>query len=143
MATFDLQTLCSGTVSTSTGAITGQAITATAVSTNTYDLGVARDIGTGTEIDFFVGSDAAFNTLTSLTIDVITSAAADLSTPTVLQSYSRTLAQLTADTTQVVGRVPNGGAQRYLGFRYTVVGTNPTTGSIIAAFNMDNHRAIV
>ncbi len=146
MATFDKEALCSGTISTTTGAITGQAITATAVSTNTYDAGVARDLGPGEELDFFVSTDAAFNTLTSLTIDLITATDAALTTSiVVLQSVSRTLAQLTADTVLWTGRVPNttGAGQRYYGFRYTVVGSNPTLGTIIAAFNLDNQKAIV
>lgn len=139
----DKEALLSGTVATATGVITGQAITATAVSTNTYDLGVARDIGAGEELEYFIKSGVVFNTLTSLTIDLITSASADLSTPTVLQSHSRTLAQLAVDSVQVRGRIPLGGAQRYLGFRYTVVGTNPTTGTIVAGIVLDQQAAIL
>ena len=57
---------------------------ATYVSTNTVDLGVARDIGNGQTlyVDFIV--DDAFTGGTSVQFQVISSAAANLGTPTVL-----------------------------------------------------------
>ena len=138
----DRQNLFSGTVDATTGVITGQAITATAVSTDTIDLGVARDIGPGEDINVYVKSGAAFNTLTSLTIEVITSATSNLATPTVVLSVSRTLAQLAVDSVQVRGIIPFGIAQRFLGMRYTVVGSNPTLGTVVAGLAIDLQATI-
>jgi hypothetical protein len=109
-----------------------QAITATAVSQNTYDQGGAVDAGAGEPLYYEVRSVQQFNTLTSLTIELITSASENLGTPTVIQSTSVPLAGLTANTVLVRSMIPPGKRLRYLGFRYAVVGTNPTQGTIEA-----------
>ena len=56
-----------------------QAITATAVSTDTIDLSQARDVGVGEELKFALTIDQTFNNLTTLAPQVITSAAASAS----------------------------------------------------------------
>ena len=68
-----------------------QAVTSTAVSTNTVDLGVARDMGEGTALYMNFALTEAFANGTSVTFEVITSAASNLGTPTVIGS-STTLA---------------------------------------------------
>ena len=121
-------------------AISGQAITATAVSTNTIDLGTARDIGEGENLYMVFTVIQAFNTLTSLTMNVITDDNDALSSGTVIGSTGAVvLANLTAGKQYVV-RLPAQIAslgERYLGASYTVTGTAPTTGSILAQIVLD------
>ena len=126
-----------------------QAVTATAISTNVIDLGVAgtpygaaaalnQDVGKGAPIPILVQVTADFNTLTSLTVTVETSANSDLSSSTVLATESILLADLVAGKQMFNQVVPNGADQRYLGVRYTVVGTPPTLGNITAGITMGN-----
>lgn len=114
-----------------------QAFTATAVSTNTIDLGgTNRDIGAGAvpmtavlsvdvAADFTTGDEA-------YTFELITSAAANLGSPTVIASRVITAAQLAAGTLHYLD-VPMGViTQRYLGARLTLAGTTPTVTATIA-----------
>jgi hypothetical protein len=121
-------------------AISGQAITATAVSTNTIDLGTARDIGEGEGLAMVFTVIQAFNSLTSLTMNVITDDNDALSSGTVIGSTGAVaLANLTAGKQYVV-RLPAQIAslgERYLGASYTVVGSSPTQGSILAQIVVD------
>lgn len=122
--------------------ITGQAITATAVSTDTIDLSQNRDIVQGNDLlKMNVLIPAAFNNLTSLTIEMIQTDNADLTgNVTVIGSAGAVpLAQLTAGRRFALEGNPRLGSlgQRYLGARYTVAGTAPTTGSVFAAFNSE------
>ena len=120
-------------------AISGQAITATAVSTNTIDLGTARDIGEGENLYMVFTVIEAFNTLTSLTMNVITDDNAALSSGTVIGSTGAVvLANLTAGKQYVV-RLPAQIAslgERYLGAQYTTA-SSPTTGTILAQIVTD------
>lgn len=115
-------------------AISGQAITADAYSTDTIDLGTARDIGMGAQLYMVFTVVTAFNTLTSLDLQVVISANANLSSHTVLAQTNVLLAGLTAGSQYVVSIPPQIASlgARYLGARYDVQGTNPTTGSILA-----------
>lgn len=114
-----------------------QAITATAVSTNSVDLGVSRDIGEGEQLFLIVTIDEAFNTLTSLDLEIITDDAATLaSSPVAIESKNVLLANLTLGAKFIVPVPPQIGSkgERYLGARYTVTGSNPSTGKITASF---------
>jgi hypothetical protein len=120
-------------------AISGQAITGDAVSTNTIDLGTARDIGEGQQLYMVFTVVTAFDNLTSLDLEVISSANENLSSHTVLAETNVLLAGLTAGKQYVVAIPPQIASlgQRYLGARYDVNGTNPTAGSILAEVVMN------
>ena len=103
-----------------------QAVTSTAVSTNTVDLGVARDMGEGTALYMNFALTEAFANGTSITFEVITSASANLGTPTVIGSSAViATAALTLGKNIVVRLNPSiaSKGQRYLGARYTIAGT--------------------
>ena len=103
-----------------------QAITTTAFSTDTIDLGTARDIGEGTALYMNFAVTTALANGTSVKFEVVTSANANLSSPTVVGSSDAVLtAALTVGKNVVVRINPDiaGKGKRYLGARYTVAGT--------------------
>ena len=122
----------------------GQAITATAASTDAIDLGVsdipanhtfavAGDNGASCiPIDIVVTE--AFNNLTSLAVSVemddntgFSSATTIFTTPAVVLASLRVGYRFR----QLV-ELPEGLTERYVRLRYTVVGTAPTTGKVTA-----------
>jgi len=129
-----------------------QAITATALSTNVIDTGVRGtpydaaaalngDIGKGNPIPILIQVTEAFNTLTSLTVTLETGDVAG-TLGTVLNTESILLADLVAGKQTFMQYVPNGAEGRYLGVRYTVVGTDPTEGQITAGISMGNQTNV-
>ena len=131
-----------------------QAVTATAVSTDILDLGltgtpplntlaITRDLGPGEAIPILTQVTADFATLTSLTVTLETSANDDLSTPTVLiSSGAIPVADLVAGAHLLPVRVfPDGALLRYIGFRYTVTGSNATAGTVTAAIGTMSQTA--
>lgn len=119
-----------------------QAITATADSTNTLDLGapgtpfgspvaLSPDIAKGNRIDLAVNVTQAFNNLTSLNVALMVSP--DNSTWTKVASEDYALAALGLGQLPFPAQFPIGTNARYVKLTYTVTGTNPTTGQIFAA----------
>lgn len=122
-----------------------QAVTTTAVSTNTIDLALARDIGKGAKLRFAISVDTAATAAgaATVTFQAITSTSAALTSPTIVGSTDAIgKAALTAS-------VANGGlpgkriiveinpqlattGQRYLGLQYTVA-TGPLTAGAFTA----------
>lgn len=111
-----------------------QAVTATATSTNKIDLDVAGD-AIGQELTIHVVVDTAFATLTSLTVSLETSAD-DSTWTTVLSGPAIALASLTKGASIFCVRVPQG-LSRYVRMKYTVGGSNATTGKVTAFASKD------
>lgn len=135
----DLQTTFSGSVAAD-GTKTAQAITATAISSNVLDLRNASapalvDEGlNGPETWLIVQTIQAFNLLTSLAITLESDSAVGLGSAPVVHFSTGAilLAALTANTVLARVQLPSADYKRYLGLRYTVTGTNPSQGSILA-----------
>lgn len=130
-----------------------QAITATALSTNVIDLGVAgtpydavaplnNDKGKGTAVPILIQVVQRFNNLTSLTVTIEVSANEDMSSSTVLATEVIALADLVAGKQTFTQVLPNGVDQRYLAVRYTVTGTAPTLGAVTAGISMGNQTNV-
>jgi hypothetical protein len=130
-----------------------QLITATALSTNIIDLGVAatpfkgaaalhNDKGKGTVVPILIQCVADFNTLTSLTVTIEVSPNADMSASTVLATEVILLAALVAGKQTFVQVLPTGADKRYLAVRYTVGGTDPTLGAMTAGVTMGNQTNV-
>lgn len=114
---------------------TDQAVTTTAVSSDTIDLSVARDIGEGKDLYMNFAVTEAFAGGTSTNFEVIIADNAALSSNVVVVGASG--ATVTADLTlgkNIAVRInPQIGSlgKRYIGARYTVSGTN-TAGKVVA-----------
>jgi len=126
------------------GTATGQAVTATANSTNVVDLSLARDIGEGDDVyvSFSVGTAFTAAGAATLTPTVVVSAADTLTTPTTLGTGGTiAVASLVAGYTFVIRVNPqlfyssttnSSLGLRYLGVIYTVA-TGPMTAGTITA----------
>lgn len=119
-----------------------QAVTATAVSTNTIDLSQARDLGPGENLHAVISVDtsAAAAGAATVTFQIVSSASAALTSPTVLaQTDAIAKTDLTAGRKPIVIDLspavllaqPIG--QRYLGIQYTVA-TGPLTAGAFTAY---------
>lgn len=123
-----------------------QVVTVTAISTNVIDTlagnsftNVIQNLGGFAGSCFLVVQvDAAFLGGTSVAISLESDSSANLATsPTVHYNSGAILtAALTANTTILVIPLPYGNFERYVGLRYTVVGTF-TQGSISAFLTRD------
>ena len=114
---------------------TDQAVTTTAVSSDTIDLSVARDIGEGHDLLMNFALTEAFAGGTSTNFEVIIADNAALSSNVVVVGASGAIAtaSLTLGTNIAVRINPQIGSlgKRYIGARYTVSGTN-TAGKVTA-----------
>lgn len=116
-----------------------QAVTVTAVSTNTIDLGVARDLGPA-KLELVIDINTAFAGGTSMAFAYITSDNADLSSPVVVaQTPAIVLASLVSGSEWLRMEIPAnspGSMKRYIGVSYTVVGTM-SAGAVTAGVVLD------
>lgn len=134
-------------------------VAGTYVSTNSIDLGTAgtppagfqargsppHDVGRARKAQLLIQVDEAFTSAgaATLVVDVIMSANADLSSPTILES-----SQAIAKATLVAGYqfrlgVPVGITARYLGVQYTVGTATTTAGKVTAALLLDRQTTSI
>lgn len=108
------------------------------VSTDSIDLSLARDIGEGTDLWMGFSIVEAYNSLTTLQFEIIGATNGALTTGVISLGSSGpiALASLTAGNIFYVAMNPLYGSTgtRFIGARYTTVGTTPTTGSVCAYF---------
>ncbi|SFY21773.1 Bbp16 family capsid cement protein [Azotobacter vinelandii] len=124
----------------------GQAVTATAISTNVVDLyplgnavnaNTVRDIGVGEDVYLIVQVDTAATAAGAATVTVTLesdSASGMANAPVVhYSSKAFALAELTAGATLLAVKLPAGDYKRYVGVRFTVA-TGPLTAGAFSAF---------
>ena len=120
-----------------------QAITATAVSSNVIDFGDPgqwihakaphQDDKGRAMIPLFIQVTEDFDNLTSLKIGLEFSDAEDFSASDMLHEQTLALKVLKAGQRTNIRFIPDGAVKRYMRIKYTVTGTTPTTGRVLAA----------
>jgi hypothetical protein len=144
----DNNLIVSGGVSAA-GAVTFQTVTGAAgtgiLSTNTVDLGVARDIGAGADLFLRCEVGTAFTGLTTLDLEAIIADDAALTTnvTTIGELKGIPLAALVAGARFAIDLSPQLGSsgRRYLGARFTPQGAAGTAGTLFADFGIDTSDA--
>jgi hypothetical protein len=118
--------------------------TGTQLSTNSYDMGVARDIGRGTQLRIYADVVTAFTGGTSLQVNVVESVNSDLSSATVIATGTAIAeASLTAGRALVDLPLPNT-SKRYVGLQFVTVGTHTAgavTGGIVLSTDSNTYFA--
>lgn len=137
----DNNTLVSGSISGNTVTPQSIATSGNILSTNTIDLGAARDIGEGTEYPYLhaiIGTAVAGGTSTEIQVVVADDAGLTTNLTVVGSSGAVATAGLTAGKRFAVPINPQIGSlgRRYLGVRYAVTGTN-SAGTVTAFFGAD------
>jgi hypothetical protein len=116
---------------------TAQAVTATAVSVDNIDLGVARDVFEGEPLYVQIGVDVtAVGAGASVAFEIIQSATANMASPTVIGSSGDiAVANLTQGALFAVEGRPQIGSvgQRYIAINYRVTTGPLTAGAFTAA----------
>jgi hypothetical protein len=124
-----------------------QAVTSTAYSTNTIDLGVARDIGQGEDLYVTIGVDEAATAAgaATVTFQIVTSANANLSSHNILiQTDAIAKTELTLARKPIVLCIPSSillslpVGQRYFGVQYTVATGPLTAGKFTTHVTLDD-----
>lgn len=130
-----------------TGDSPGQAITASAASTNYVDMGAlgtipgnpsaataTRDLGKGNKIPILIQVTEAFATLTSLKVAIQQDSDSGFGTvETILETEAIALASLVAGYQFNIDFVPNKMTKRYIRLYFTVAGSNATGGKVFAS----------
>jgi hypothetical protein len=120
--------------------------TGTQLSTNAYDMGVARDVGRGRDLRVYCNVVTAFTGGTSLQVNIVESANSDLSAATAISSGVVTAeASLTAGAVLVDAPLPKT-SKRYLGLQFVTVGTHTAgavTGGIVMSTDSNTTFAAV
>lgn len=112
-----------------------QPIGASAPTENTIDLTTIRDIGKGEPLFAVVGVDEEFAAAGAATLEIslISDAAEDLLTPTIILTMPAIgKDDLTLGRTPIVIPIPFGIAQQYIGLQYTVAVPPMTKGKVTA-----------
>lgn len=117
----------------------GQAVTATALSTNIVELG-GGDAGSSEEISLFVNAGAAYTGTGTIAVSILTAAALNpagdaLDSPVTLATYPVGNEALTSGGKLLAARLPHG-CKRYLRLNYAVTGTL-SGGNILAGLAAD------
>ena len=120
-----------------------QAITVTAISSNVIDMmpsgtQAKTGVGDGQDITLFAQAVAAFAGGTSMQIQLVSADDAALSVNPIVHydTGAIALASLAARARLIAVDLPYGKYRRYLGLKYTVVGTM-TAGTVLAALIED------
>ncbi len=108
-----------------------QVIKGSCVSDNILDLG-KREVSFGTPVEIFIQICETFDNLTNLNIKVQTSLEESFSSPVDLIEQTIALSDLKAGNISSIKFLPKGNLG-YMRLSYTVTGTAPEHGSIIAA----------
>ena len=128
----------------------GQAITASAASTEYIDLGatgtpalhstaLSRDIGRGNKVKIRVQVTETFATLTSLVVAIQTDDNSSFSSATtVLATQAIVAASLVAGYVFNLEYIPRNTDERYLRLYFTVAGSDATAGKIFAGVVADS-----
>ena len=124
-----------------------QAITASVISDNVYDLrpvGVAkgqslsRDVGPGNPINLLIQVTEDFDNLTSLAIQVVTDDDEAFGSATVVQEQTILLADLVAGKQSAMQFIPIHVEEDFVAINYVVTGSAPTQGKITAGVSGGN-----
>ncbi len=108
-----------------------QAVTATAASENTIDLGKNREVAYGDPIPLLAIVKEDFNNLTSLKVAVETDSTDAFTSAVELASSTVLLANLKKGKMIPLSFMPAGN-KGFVRLKYTVTGTAPTTGKLSA-----------
>jgi hypothetical protein len=128
-----------------------QVITATAVSTDVLNFGVAqtpkhaanpitRDLGKGRKPDVRIQVVESFNNLTSLTVELQVDDNEAFSSPRVAMTTTVPLARLTRGSIIMPDTLPRGIDEQFMRLNYIVTGTAPTLGRISAGLVFGNEE---
>lgn len=119
-----------------------QAVTATAVSTNSYDLGVAREMSDDGELFIVttVGTTVTAAGAATVQLQLVQSVNSDLSSATIVaQTDAIPKASLVAGFT-ITNPIPRGITARYVGLQYTVATGPLTAGTFTANIVVDSQE---
>jgi hypothetical protein len=110
--------------------------TGTQLSTNSYDMGVARDIGRGRDLRVYASATTAFASGTSLQVNIVESVNSDLSSSSVIYTGAVIAeASLTAGKS-LIDQVLPATSKRYIGLQFVTVGTH-TAGAVTGGIVMN------